>query len=79
MTRFALESGKTICSYLAGNLCPYELFCMVEAGLDQVWQVVMLSSTNEAWDGWEAMSDTLEEYNRPGIVMQESGQHPECR
>ena len=34
--------------YLAGNLCPYELFCMVEARLDQVGQVVMLSSTNEA-------------------------------
>ena len=51
MTRFALESGKTICSYLAGNLCPYELFCMVEARLDQVGQVIMLGSAYEALGG----------------------------
>ena len=75
MTRFALESGKTICSYLAGNLCPYELFCMVEARLDQVGQVIMLGGAYEALGGNQC--EFYVKSRRPGMVMQESGQHPE--
>ena len=49
LNRSSISFFRKPFDHLAGNLGPYELFGVVEARLDQIGQVVVLSGADQSW------------------------------